>query len=151
MLPGLELRFYNTLNDYLVYGVSREFLDTHCDLMAMSLRNFTELAHENGMVIVQAHPFRRHMEIADYKILDGYEVFNGNPRHWSNNEFTAQWAKAHHAKIVTSGSDFHEPEDFAHGGIFFDNPITTNEELVRELIAGRYTLNTPEFEHTEEE
>ena len=151
VLPGLELRFYNSLNDYLVYGVTREFLDTHGDLMAMNLRSFTELAHENGMVMVQAHPFRRHMEISDWKVLDGYEVFNGNPRHWSNNEFTAQWAKAHHAKIVTSGSDFHEPEDLAHGGIYFDNPITTNEDLVRELLAGRYTLHTPDFEHTNEE
>lgn len=140
VLLGMEINFYNNPNDYLVYGITEEFLRSHGDLMAMSPKQFSKLAHENGMLFIQAHPFRRGMKVTDWDILDGYEVFNGNPRHQSNNEIAEIWAKHHNKSIVVSGSDFHEIGDACIGGVYFNNPINNNTDLLRELKSVNYTL-----------
>ena len=140
VILAMEICFYKHPNDYLVYGVTEEFLRSHGDLMAMDPESFSELAHENGLLFLQAHPFRRWLEIEDWRILDGYEIFNGNPRHQSSNEIAEIWAKYHDKSIVVSGSDFHEPGDEAIGGIYFEKEITTPQELVDELKKGNYTL-----------
>ena len=145
VLLGMEINFYNHPNDYLVYGVTEDFLRSHGDLMAMKPQKFSKLVHENGLLMIQAHPFRRGMIVEDWKILDGYEIFNGNPRHHSSNEMAEIWAKAKNKTIVTSGSDFHEPEDAALGGIYFNCPINTNDDLLRELRSGNYRIKTSDI------
>lgn len=145
VLLGMEIRFYGNPNDYLVYGVTEEFLRSNGDLMAMSAKAFSKLAHKNGLLFLQAHPFRRGMKVENWDILDGYEVFNGNARHNSNNDIAELWAKKQGKTIVTSGSDFHEEEDISNGGIYFSSPIQTNEDLVRELKSGNYRLRKTEF------
>lgn len=139
-LLGFELNFYNTSNDYLVYGATEEFLRAHGDLMAMTPKQVSKLCRENGLLFIQAHPFRRGMEVVDWNILDGYEVFNGNPRHNSNNDIAEIWAKKHNKSLVVSGSDFHEIDDACAGGVYFKNPIRTNDDLLRELKSGNYRL-----------
>ena len=151
VLLGMEINFYNHPNDYLVYGVTEEFLRSHGDLMAMKPKEFSEIAHENGLLMIQAHPFRRGMKVENWQILDGYEVFNGNPRHHSSNEMATEWAKLHNKNIVTSGSDFHEPEDMGIGGIYFKTPIETNEDLLRELRSGNYRLKITDIPYTRPE
>lgn len=140
VLFGMEISFYDTPNDYLVYGVTEEFLRSHGDLMAMTPKQFSKLAHENGLLFIQAHPFRRGMEVENWQILDGYEIFNGNPRHQSNNEIAELWAKRHNKTIIVSGSDFHEVGDACGGGIYFKKPVKTNDDLLRELKSGNYRL-----------
>lgn len=151
VLLGMEICFYHYPNDYLVYGITEKFLRSHGDLMAMTPEEFSELAHENGLLFLQAHPFRRGLEVEDWKILDGYEVFNGNPRHYSCNEIAEAWAKYHNKSIVVSGSDFHDPGDEAGGGIYFNSEIKTNEDLLRELRSGNYTLRKTQINHTRPE
>ncbi len=151
VILAMEINFYNTPNDYLVYGVTEEFLRSNGDLMAMNPEEFSELAHKNGILMVQAHPFRRGSEVMDWKHLDGYEVFNGNPRHYSCNPIAEEWAKYHNKTVVTSGSDFHQPEDAYHGGIYFEKKITTPQELVEELKKGNYTLKKNKFKHSRPE
>lgn len=141
VLLGMEIRFYNTPNnDYLVYGITEEFLRSHGDLMDMSPKQFSKLCKDNGILFIQAHPFRRGMMITDWSILDGYEIFNGNPRHNSNNDIAEIWAKKHNKSIVVSGSDFHEVDDACAGGIYFKTSINNNDDLLRELRNGNYTL-----------
>lgn len=140
VLLGMEIRFYGNPNDYLVYGVTEEFLRGHGDLMALNPKKFSKLARENGLLFIQAHPFRRGMKVENWEYLDGCEIFNGNARHNSSNEIAEAWVKLHGLKIATSGSDFHEPEDTGRGGIYFNKPIETNEELVNELLKGAYRI-----------
>lgn len=140
VLLGFEINFYNTSNDYLVYGATEEFLRSNGDLMAMTPKQFSKLCRENGLLFIQAHPFRRGMRVVDWSILDGYEVYNGNPRHNSNNDIAEIWAKKHNKTIVVSGSDFHEIEDACAGGVYFKKPINNNHDLLRELRNGNYTL-----------
>lgn len=149
VLLGFEINFYNTSNDYLVYGVTEDFLRSHGDLMAMTPKQFSKLCHDKGLLFIQAHPFRRGMKITDWNILDGYEIYNGNPRHQSNNEIAEIWAKKHNKSIVVSGSDFHEIGDACAGGIYFKNPINNNNDLLRELRSGNYTLRKPDLGQNE--
>ena len=151
VIMAMEIHFYDNPNDYLVYGITEEFLRSNGDLMALGAKKFSKLAKENGIVFIQAHPFRRDSLVTDWKILDGYEIFNGNPRHYSCNPMAEEWAKYHHKSIVTSGSDFHEPEDAGHGGVYFEKKITTPQELVEELRSGNYTLMKKKFKHTRPE
>ena len=140
VLLGMEIRFYHDINDYLVYGITEEFLRSNGDLMALNTKKFAKLAKENNLIFLQAHPFRRDLRVANWEHLDGYEIFNGNPRHQSCNEIAEIWLKYHNKSIAVSGSDFHEPGDEGIGGIYFEKNIKTNEELVEELRAGRYTI-----------
>ncbi len=151
IILAMEINFYDCPNDYLVYGVTKDFLLSYGDLMALTPEKFSEIAHENSLLFLQAHPFRRDSQVTDWKILDGYEIFNGNPRHYSCNPMAEAWAKYHNKAIVTSGSDFHEAEDAYHGGIYFEKEITTAQELVEELKKGNYTLKKDKFKHTRPE
>ncbi len=151
IILGMEINFYSCPNDYLVYGVTKDFLLSYGDLMALNPKQFSEIAHENGLLFLQAHPFRRGSEVTDWKILDGYEIFNGNPRHYSCNPMAEAWAKYHNKAIVTSGSDFHEVEDAYHGGIYFEKEIKNQADLVEELKKGNYNLKKEKFKHTRKE
>lgn len=141
VLLGMELRFdiKNNINDYLVYGLTEKFLYEHPELLNMKLKDFSALAHANKMLIYQAHPFRVGMTVANPKYLNGVEVYNGNPRHRSSNSVADFWANKFRL-LKSSGSDYHQYEDLARGGIYFGKEIRTNEELVRELLHGEQRL-----------
>lgn len=142
VLLGAEISFKGSWNDYLVYGITEDFIRNMGDVRKMSYEDFSKIAHENGFLFLQAHPFRVDMMISDPDYLDGYEIFNGNPRHNSSNHIAKRWAEDHGKTIVTSGSDFHEHGDSITGGIYFANPINNNDDLLRELRAGNYRLKT---------
>lgn len=140
---GMETRFYfpedANMNDYLVYGVTEKFLYDNVDIDRMRIREFSELVHKNGMAIFQAHPFRIGMTVTRPKYLDGIEVYNGCPRHNSHNSIANMWADEN-SLLKTSGSDYHEHEDTARGGLIFDREITDNKDLVKALLG-----TTPEI------
>ena len=92
-------------------------------------------ARENGFLLIQAHPFRNGMRITPPELLDGIETFNGNMRHDSRNFLAAQWA-ARYGLLATSGSDFHEMEDRARGGIFTGRDIRTMADFIAAVREG---------------
>ena len=141
ILLGMELRFRTSEgdNDYLVYGINEEFLYNTPKLLEMNIRDFYELAHKNGFLVFQAHPFRVGMKVTNPKYLDGVEIFNGNPRHNSSNDIAEKWAEKYDL-MVTSGSDYHEIEDLGSGGIYFNKEITDNKTLVEELRKRDYEI-----------
>lgn len=141
VLLGMELRFKTSEgdNDYLVYGITEEFLHEHPELLNLNIKKFYKLAQENGFLVFQAHPFRVGMKVTNPKFLDGIEIFNGNPRHNSNNDIAEMWAKKYDL-MVTSGSDYHEIEDLGSGGIWFDKEIKDNKQLVEELKKREYEI-----------
>ncbi len=141
VLLGMELRFTapGNVNDYLVYGVTEDFLYNAEGLLDMRLKSFMQLAHEHGMLVYQAHPFRDGIRIIDPVLPDGFEVYNACVRHDSRNDIAAAWAKKH-KKPGISGSDYHRPEDIARGGIETDTEIRTNDDLLAVLRAGSYRL-----------
>lgn len=148
ILLGMELRFDDNSdpNDYLVYGVSEKFLRNNKDLLNMNIKSFSQLAHKNGLLIFQAHPFRFGMKVTNPKHLDGVEIYNGNPRHNSNNEVAKLWAEKYKLMAV-AGSDHHEDGDEGNAGILFKNKIVSNDALLKELNSKNYTIykQTPDF------
>ncbi len=129
VLFGAEVNLDGDPNDYLLYGPTPEFYAAHPELLQMSIRRLSEMARENGFLLIQAHPFRNHMRITPPELLDGIETFNGNMRHDSRNFLAAQWA-ARYGLLATSGSDFHEMEDSARGGIFTGRDVRTIEDFM---------------------
>ena len=140
VILGCELRFEGSYNDYLIYGITEDFLRENPDLHKMSLRSFAPLARENGFLVVQAHPFRNEIQIVPPELLDGMETFNGTPSYDGRNSIANEWAKRY-SLIRTSGSDFHNPDQHGTGGILTSAAIRTGEELVTILKSGNYILH----------
>ncbi|MDF2483976.1 MAG: transposase [Herbinix sp.] len=129
---GMELRFTENPSDYLVYGITEQFLKEHKKLYTLGLKEFKKYIEKENIIIIQAHPFRKHMIVASPENIHGVEIYNGNCRHNSGNELALAYANKH-SLMMSSGSDFHEPEDLARGGMVFAQEINTMGDFVNAL------------------
>lgn len=141
VLLGMELRFYGNGNDYLVFGMTEDFIRTHGNLMTYYPRRFHKLAQENGMIFLQAHPFRPYIFRTNPKYLDGCEIYNAKDKDKGINEKSVIWAERHNMKIRTGGADFHREAHIENAsGIITSEPIKTNSDLVRILTSGKFKI-----------
>ncbi len=139
VLLGMELRFYATVNDYLVYGITEEMLFDLPFLLPLYIKKASKLLRARGCLFLQAHPFRKLITRADPKYLDGVEVFNGKADKEANQN-SEKWAEEINAPVRTSGSDCHRESGVGLGGIITTEPIKTNDDLIRILKSGNYKL-----------
>ena len=142
VLLGMELRLGGDnapVNEYLVYGVTEGQLAASPALWELDEPGLAALARENGWLVAQAHPFRPGMRRPLPFPFDGVEVYNGNKRHNSHNEEARAFCREQ-GRIPLSGSDFHEWEDLARGGLRLEEPIAGSAALIRTLRAGTYGL-----------
>ena len=141
VLLGVELRFYATINDYLIYGVTEEDLYNAPHLLLCYLKRAYKYFHKRGCIVIQAHPFRKFMHPVNPEYLDGAEVHNGKDGEEERNKANA-WADTFpHKAIKTGGSDFHRESQMKNlCGIITKEPVKTNDDLVRILKNGEYTL-----------
>ena len=135
VLLGMEWRCRESENDYLVYGFSEQDVFELPALFDLSPAEFCALAHERGWMVFQAHPFRPHLTRLNPALLDGIEVYNGNPRHQSRKEIAEAFARQN-GLLMLSGSDFHEWEDLARGGVFLDENVRTIADFTAALRSG---------------
>lgn len=140
VLLGCEVRFFCTIDDFLIYGVTEEFLKNSGNLMKMYLKRLFKLCDSNGFLLLEAHPFRELRFRHNPKYLHGCEVFNGKDKGRAANERAKLWARKNSFSVTTSGGDFHNKKNTVPGGIITDEPIKTNEDLLRILKSGNYTL-----------
>ena len=139
IILGMELRFKQNGNDYLVFGPDEEFLREHPFLYEMKVWEFHKICQEKGYLLIQAHPFRNGMTVNAPWDIDGVEVFNGHKGHDSRNDIANMWADKFNL-IKTSGSDFHHEKHFPCAGILTEEKIETNEQLLSILRQGNYEL-----------
>ncbi len=140
ILQGCELRIEHCPSDFLVYGMTEDFMRQNEDLLDPgNVKKMCGRLHQAGALVYQAHPFRNGMNITDPTLLDGIEVYNAHCRHKSRNSFAELWAESHSLSPI-SGSDVHDPTDPPGGGILTDEPIESIEQLMQILRAGDYTL-----------
>lgn len=139
ILLGMELRFYATVNDYIIYGITEEMLYELPFLLKTYIRRASRLLRERGCLFLQAHPFRKLITRANPKHLDGVEVFNGKATKEANDN-SQKWAEEINAPIKTSGSDCHRASGVGLGGIITEEPIKSNDDLIRILKSGNYKL-----------
>ena len=140
VLQGCELRIEACDSDYLVYGITEEFMRQNPDLLQISkVKEMCARLREAGFLVFQAHPFRNGMTITNPAHLDGIEVYNAHARHNSRNDLAELWA-ARYDLLPISGSDVHHDHDLPGGGILTDEPVTSMEQLMQILRERRYTL-----------
>lgn len=140
VLLGMELLVNGgSYNEYLLYGLTEEFLYAHPQIYEEDLPSLRRLATENDILIFQAHPYRPGLTRAMPGFLDGVEVFNGNPRHNSQNPLALQYARQH-GLLMSSGSDAHQVEDVGRGGLRTEGRITDLSMLKTVLREGSATL-----------
>ena len=134
VLLGMEFQSWveGNQNDYLIYGVTEDWLRASDCILSFTYKDMAIYAHECGLKIYQAHPFRKNMFITDHRYLDGIEVYNATVNVDSNNDFAEIWADKKGLRKI-SGSDFHETIHQTAGGILTSDPITTNEQLLKVL------------------
>ena len=140
VLFGCELRSNIDENDYLIYGLDEAFLRRMENFYDMPTADVSAAIREAGFLFLQAHPFRDNMMMVNPQYLDGIEIFNGNPSQDSRTDIARIWADRF-GLIGTSGSDYHRTVEGAFaGGIFTDERITTNEQLLEILRSGKFEM-----------
>lgn len=143
VLLGMEVRFFATTNDFLVYGIDEDFVCKSGNLLFKYPRRFYEAVKQSGGIVIQAHPFRPYVHRANPKYIDGCEIFNAKDRKTDANKKAELWAKEQGFKIVTGGADFHrESQKDNASGIITQEKIKTNADLLRILKSGSYRINT---------
>ena len=139
VLLGCEMNLHGEGNDYLVFGVSEEWLLKWGDPRDLPLKELSRRVRQDGLMIFQAHPFRYGMTIKREELLDGVEVFNGNPSHDSHNDVTELWAKNRGLRRI-AGSDYHNPDSVLGAGILTEERMTDNQTLLQILRDGKYQV-----------
>ena len=85
VLLGFEYRNCSNDNDILVFGATEEFLYKNEWFGNLDRASLRKLADENGILLVQAHPFRGNCKPEAPDFIHGVEVYNEVPRHDSKN------------------------------------------------------------------
>ena len=138
VLLGAEVRFASRPEDILIYGMKEEYAEWLFEVMDsdMPQSEFYALMKEKGLLVIQAHPFRKDLRPLEQKYLDGSEVYNGNARHRNHMDLAHFFGNQGGMKFIRiSGSDAHQTMDMARGGLVSPVPITSNDELIAFLKA----------------
>lgn len=74
VLLGIEFRNFESDNDFLIIGMTEEFLHDYPETYLLPINQAVELFHRKGMLVIQAHPVR--FKIVDQKdgtVFQGYK------------------------------------------------------------------------------
>lgn len=143
VIDGMEVRLPDKINDYLVFGITRELLLESEGIFDLQPKEFHEFCKKNGLLFIQAHPMRGGIELIPPEDVDGYEVFNGHPNQHSHNKQVEKWVsqfEGEYELILTSGTDSHDAYMVPDAGIITDEPIKTSDQLMDVLRSGEFTL-----------
>ena len=137
VILGCEIRFTENVNDYLLFGIDRDFLDFAYESLDMGIEEFSKQFRDDGQLLIQAHPFRNGMTEVAPEYLDGIETFNMHPGHNSRVAFASKYAKKHNL-IPTAGTDFHHPGHEGMAALLTQTEIKTSCDIVDVLRSGDY-------------
>lgn len=133
---GVEYNFQG--DEYLLYGIDKEWLIDHPEIMEKDRPGLQKLMHEAGGIMIQAHPFRERDYLSTIHLMpsacDGIECFNAaNPDY--QNALGYEYGKEH-GFLMTGGSDIHSVTQPDMGGTSFPYKISSIEEFVKAFKAG---------------
>jgi predicted metal-dependent phosphoesterase TrpH len=134
IIVGME--YTTRKGDFLVFGPVEHIPK------GMSAEQLIEWSKKEGAVAIPAHPFRQSRP-ADPDILMRSDIIEGiNGRnHPNENSLCRRWLKEQgNGKKEIGGSDAHTLDEVGHIVTVFDKNIYTVEDLVKELITGKYSL-----------
>ena len=119
-------------NDILTYGLDKDWLKGHPEIVDMPMRQYCEFARAEGGLVVHAHPFReaRYIDMICLapRSVDAVEVLNACRTDFENDR-AAEYAR-NYGLAMTAGSDLHaaqfrlcgisSPVRFASGSDYCD-------------------------------
>lgn len=136
---GVEFNFNK--DEYLLYGIDKEWLLNNECIMQMNRHELFEAVHKAGGIMIQAHPFRERDYLSDIKLapscVDGIEVYNA-----ANSANMNALGYEYCSKLglpMTAGSDIHFYRDNEMGGMLFDSRIDSIDEFVKAIMTGKGT------------
>lgn len=122
----------------LLYGITPELLRRDKNLFEKSLEELSNYCRNNGITLIQAHPFRYGRTVQEPSLLDGIEI-NCHPGHEGHTSDIVRIAKENKLS-VTCGNDYHGDTSYRpRGGMILPDNIETDQELAL------YIKNTSEF------
>ena len=140
VLFGFEQKFTDGNDEYIVLGISPEWLKDHPEIRDMKRIPFFRTIREAGGFTIQAHPFRVCYYISDIRLcrefVDAVEVLNiGHRDEYSRQAY--EYAK-NLGLPMTGGGDIHSlVERTTVSGVALGKKIETVEELICEIREGR--------------
>jgi hypothetical protein len=140
---GFEQKFCDGNDEYIVLGISPDYLKSHPELRDMPRAPFFNQIREAGGFVIQAHPFRERYYISDIRLsldyVDAIEVVNmGDKEMHSRRSY--EYAK-NLGLPMTAGSDIHSIIDFPIvAGIALEHDVSTIEELIDCIKNRQYVI-----------
>lgn len=134
IILGVEIRFPQTDNDYLIYGVCEEDIPRFIELIPEGIEGFYKAIKNDKNVILQAHPFRKNMVPAPLDSIDGIESINMHPNHHAKPSIAFKYAKEHDL-IVSGGSDFHHKGHHALCLMRTEKEMKTSYDVAEALLS----------------
>ena len=145
LMFGVEVTITDpSYSDWLLYGITEEQLLSAPDLSRFNQVQLYEYCRENGIFLVQAHPFRTPIVPLDPKYMDAVEI-NCHPNHGDlpRREKVVAFAKEH-SLALTCGVDYHSREMDILAGMIVPDDIKTAGDFARHLRGGVTTVKIGE-------
>ena len=128
--------------DFLTYGLDRQWLLEHPEVMELSPNDYFDLVHSAGGFISHAHPFREDWYIDHIHLFprkcDGCEIINSCRKQFEN-DMAKHYADSYDL-IYTAGSDNHSAKQARLSGIETEEPIRDMKHFIEILLSGNYEL-----------
>jgi hypothetical protein len=114
LLLGLEVTVRDPAwTDWLLYGVDERFMLNAPCLYSLSQKELFQYCNTNGVIMVQAHPYRYHTAIANPNYSHGIEINCSSGDLQYKDEILRQAQL--HGLMVTCGTDYHGQNKFIGG------------------------------------
>lgn len=131
-------------DEYLVLGITPDFLRAHPELRELSGKDFFTFMHKAGAFIIHAHPYRERAYMRAKTVMlrpsdvDAIEAYNcGNTPECNRRGY--EYAKKT-GLPMTGGSDRHEAAGELFSGIELPFRVRSIEELISAIRAGKATV-----------
>jgi hypothetical protein len=123
---GLDVFFgweetFDHCDDYLVYGLSKDWLFENPQAKSWSRKEQYETVKALGGIVIQAHPFRQHYYLSKIILstgcVDAIEAANAGNMEQHYDSLAARYARKL-ALPITAGSDMHDARQIYSSGLF---------------------------------
>ena len=125
--------------DFLTYGLDKQFLLNHPNVIHMAPDEYIDLVHKCGGFVVQAHPFRDRGYISGlhiyFKHVDGIEAINCGNDPIANER--AIWFADSCGLPKTGGSDAHHLWWYKAGGIVLEEKLSCPNDYLNCMREGK--------------
>ena len=145
---GLDVFFgweetFDNCDDYLIYGLDREWLLEHPESKSWSRGEQYRAVKAAGGCVVQAHPFRQHYYIRRIVLssgcVDAVEAANACNNEQAYDALAMRYAKRLELP-VTAGSDIHDVRQAQAGytfGIYLEEKLNLRQDIVKVICNNR--------------